>query len=338
MKYLLFFSLTLLSFAAKSQIKPYDLYGTWVACKMTYNDGGQLEDIHPLKNTYAKYTFTYPNKFNPSSLYSEKGKNDFFEIKDNFLVFKTPEGGYINVLKIERMQKDTLIILQEGRDGFDDPTAVKYYFVPEVIYQSSIPLKSENIRSVNGRDTVYKECPKIYAKYQGESFTSDVYSGIAKYNNMDSRAGVLSATFIVSKSGVADSLKILESFDDKFSPIFIKVFNHLKKDWKPAIVNGKYVAVQMGVRLKYGVYNSKDPDETLLVFKANSYYNNNDFDSAIYYYDKAIELKRDDMDALYKRGMAKMAMGNIEAACEDWNTVKALEGTKADEMLAKYCK
>ncbi|HTK18088.1 MAG TPA: tetratricopeptide repeat protein [Mucilaginibacter sp.] len=338
MKYLLFFSLTFLSFVAKSQIKQDNLYGTWVACTMTYNDGGQLEDVHPLKNTYAKYTFTYPNKFNPSSVYSEKGNNDFFEINNNVLVFKTPEGGNINAVKIERLQKDTLIVLQSGRNGFDDPTALKYYFVPESIYQKSIPLKPENIRSVNGKDTIYKECAKIYAKYQGESFLRDIYTGIDKYTSMDGRAGVLSAIFIVSKLGVPDSLKILESFDDKFNPIFIKVFNRLKKDWKPAILNDKYVAVQMEIRLKYGAYNSSDPEETVLVFKANSYYNNNDFDSAIYYYDKAIELKPDDLDALYKRGMAKMALGNIKAACEDWNRVKALGGTKADEALAKYCK
>jgi tetratricopeptide (TPR) repeat protein len=271
-------------------------------------------------------------------VYSEKGKNDFFEINDNILVFKTPEDGYINSVKIERLQKDTLTIIQGGRNGFDDPTALIYYFVPEVNYQNSISLKPENIRSVNGNDTVYRECPKVYAKYKGESFTSDVYSGIDKYNNMGSPAGVLLATFIVSKSGDVDSLKILESFDEKFNPIFIKAFNHLKRDWKPAIVNGKYVAVQMSVRLKYGAYNSKDPDEMLLVIKANSYYNNNDFDSAIYYYDKAIELKPDDIVALYKRGMAKLALGNIKAACEDWNRVKALGGTKADEVLAKYCR
>jgi tetratricopeptide (TPR) repeat protein len=338
MRCLLFFILTLFSFVAQAQIKTDDLYGTWVACKMTYNDGGQLEEAHPLKNSYAKYTFTYPNKFNPSPGYFEKGNNDFFELNDNILVFKTPEGGYINSVKIERLQKDTLIIVQRGRNGFDDPTALKYYFVPEIIYQNAIPLKPENIRSVNGKDTTYKECAKVYAKYQGESFLRDIYAGIDKYISMDGRAGVLSAIFIVSKSGVADSLKILESFDDKFNPIFIKVFNRLKKDWKPAVMSGKYVAVQMEVKLKYGAYRSTDPDETLLVAKANSFYNNNDYDSAIYYYDKALVLKPDDIDTLYRRGMAKMALGNIKGACEDWNKVKALGGTKADDALAKYCK
>jgi hypothetical protein len=174
------------------------------------------------------------------------------------LQIRTPQQGLINSFHIE-FAKDTLVLLQKGLDGFNDPYALKFYFIPELTYQKSIPIKASDIYSIKTGDTVYRSSPKVYAHYNGNNFQWYVYSGIRERISMQDKVGHLVAGFVVSKTGYADSVKILEGIDDKFNKQFIKIFNQARNNWKPAIPNGRPVSVYVMVDLRYSTSTTAIP-------------------------------------------------------------------------------
>jgi tetratricopeptide (TPR) repeat protein len=337
MKYLLIFSLAICNCPLHAQINTVNLYKTWVLSKITYKDGSALPDENPLKYTYLKYTFESPDKFRLSLSFSEKGAERSFEIQNGYLQLKSTEGTVINTQKIEELS-DKLVLLQAGNEGFDDPASLIYSFIPENVYRGSIKIKSGDIQSVFNGDTTYFESPKIYAAYKGESFQQFIYHGIADHINMHGRAAHFVATFVVSKKGIPDSVKFIENIDAEFDKRFIKVFNQAKKDWEPAVLNGKSVDVLMKVDLRYSTSETVIP-AYFAAQKGLAAYNNRNYDIAEYYYDEALKSDPKDKEYLFRRGMCKMLLGNKTGACEDWNTAKALgSNSTIDSVLEKYCK
>ncbi len=336
MKYIYLLLLSFTTIVATAQIKNGRLQGSWVVSKVTNRDGGPLTDDNPAKYTYLKYTFSSPNKLNLTIAYYETGNEALFEIKKNYLLVESMQRGLMNSYRIEAAQ-DTLVLLQKGFGGFDDPTCLKYYFVPEIAYQQSLPLKPDDIYSVKGSDTTYKSSPKIYPTYKGISFQSYVYAEIHNQISMDGRKGHFVASFIVSKTGVADSLKIYEGIDDEFNTRFVEVFTQARKQWKPALLNSKPVAVQKIIELRYSTMETAP--SIFITQKASAAYNNKDYQTALYYYDQSIISVPSDKENIYRRGLCRMQLGNMSGACQDWNTAKALGSAGAvDALLEKYCK
>jgi tetratricopeptide (TPR) repeat protein len=337
MKSLSIFFLCVITLNVSAQLKTNKLYGTWVKTKVTYVDGTDLPDNSILKFSYLKYIFSYPNDVSASAAYFEIGQQNQFQLNGNILNIITPQGGLMNSFKAE-LFKDTLMLVEEGKDGFKDPSALKFYFIPEYIYQNSIPLTPSDIHSIIANDTIYKESPKIYARYKGERFQSVIYTGIAESINMHNRNAHFVASFVVSKNGNADSVKIIEGIDEVFDRQFIKVFNRERKRWKPALLNGKSVSVMMLIDLGYLTSERAIPNY-FLSNEANQAYNQKDYAKALYYFDQALAKYPSDKDNLLKRGICRMMLGNKEGACEDWARIKSLGGSESAEiMLKKYCK
>ncbi len=131
MKYLLIFSLAIWNYPLHAQINTVNLYKTWVLSKITYKDGSALPDENPLKYTYLKYTFESPDKFRLSLSFSEKGAERSFEVENGFLQLKSTEGTVINTQKIEELS-DTLVLLQAGKGGLNDPASLLYKLFPKI--------------------------------------------------------------------------------------------------------------------------------------------------------------------------------------------------------------
>ncbi|MFD0793577.1 energy transducer TonB [Mucilaginibacter litoreus] len=333
MKYFIVLIFTLLSTQLFAQINK-NIYNTWVNAKVTFSDGSPLPDEHPLKYTYIKYQFSKPDRMHIATVYFEKGVENLFEIKSDKLLIKSPEGGLMNSYRITSI-KDTLVLLQNAFEA-NDSSSLKFYFVPESVYQQNLTLKPSDIFSIKGKDTIYQQSAKIYASYKGESFRQYIYDGISEKVKMDGRAGHFLATFVVDKSGLADSVKILKGIDNLFDERFIKVFSKSKKSWKPATLAGKPVSVRMSVELRYSTSATVIP-AYFASQKANEAYLSKDYELAIYYYDQALQNTPTDKENLFKRGMCKLLLGNIPAAREDWlNSKQSGENPAADAMLEKY--
>lgn len=317
-----------------AQSAPKNLYQSWVSCKITYKDGSPLPDDNVQKYMYMKYTFSKPDNFNLSTINYELGTTLSFEMDNKMLILKTPEGGFVNSFKIKRWE-DTLILQAAGRKGFESADALLYYFVPERMLQNALPLQPDDIFSVKGKDTVYKEGKKVHAVYTNSSFTDDLYKGVK--GSMEGRSGHLTATFLVNKKGFADSLRILEGIDADYDAHFVKSFNSTKRNWKSATLNGQPVAVQMLVQLRYYTSATILP-AYLSSQKAKSAYQQQDYELALYYYDEALKSEPADKESLCQRGLCKLKLGNQAGACADWNAAKALGSTPiVDNLIQKFC-
>lgn len=72
--------------------------------------------------------------------------------------------------------------------------------------------------------------------------------------------------------------------------------------------------------------------------KANTAYNNHDYELALFYYDRALEMKTDEVENLYRRGICKQILGNLKGACADSAKIQVMGSKIADELLTNYCK
>jgi hypothetical protein len=336
MRYRIVFFLCFISNTLWAQVSLNNIWGNWVAVKITNKDGSALSDDNILKYTYLKYTFSPPDILYTSTTFADKGLLVNFEIREGLLLIKTPDGNVVNTIEIEDFKPDKLILLNGGRMGFDSPEAVRYYFCPEATYQKSLSITANDILSIYGGDTTYKANPKVYAEFKEAEFVKYLYNNIDGTNTMDNASGHLVASFIVSKFGVADSLKILQGISPAFDKRFIKAFKKAAHMWKPATMNGKYVNVQMFTELRYGSFDTAFPADQY-TNKATDAFNAKAYDVALYYYDLALKNVSFDKQNLYRRGICKKMLGNIAGACADWNKVKELGGTEANALIGEYC-
>jgi len=335
MKYRIILLLSLISGSLYSQINPSQIWGNWVVSKVNYADGTELPDENIIKYTYLKYTFQKPDLIYHSGIYSERGTKYLFQISRNELLLQTDAGFIINKIKINKLSKDSLIIVRQGQEGPQDPSSLEYHLVKESKLQESIQLTEKDISSIAGGDTVYAESPKIYPEFIGESLHNYLSEVIGKSNMMYRKSGVIRASFIVSKLGTADSLKIIQSISPKYDKLFTKTFMAASDKWKPAILNGKPVRVRKLIEIRY--LNSDGVVPAMFITnQANQQFMAGNYADALALYDQSLEKVPTDQENLYRRGMCKKNLNNLSGALEDWRKVKELGGHTVDVLLEKY--
>lgn len=330
----IFITLTLSTLTNQAQIK---LNGSYIATKINYLSGDELPEDNILKYTYLKYTFSNSYQISSSGTYYERGVSYPFTISGTHLIIKSEAGAVMNKMKILESTADKLVLVSGSVNGsLEDPWAVKYTLYSEQFIQKNLALSPDDIYSIKGTDTIFKSGQKIYAQFLGPSFQSYIYLQLRK-KKQDVKSGQLLSTFIVGANGHPDSLRIIQGINSKFDAEYIKAFNSSKNMWQPAQYNGKTVKVLMNQELEYltseqvlpSYFNSQ---------KANTAYNNQDYELALYYYDRALEVKADDIENLYRRGICKQLLGNLKGACADWLKIQLMGNKIADELLTKYCK
>ncbi len=326
--------LTMFTLAGYAQIK---LNGSYIATKISYLSNDELPEDNILKYTYVKYTFSNINQISCSGVYYERGTPYLFVINGNHLIVKSEAGSVMNTMKIMESTADKLVLVSSSANGsLEDPWAIKYTLYNEQFIQKNLPLSPDDIFSIKETDTIYRSGQKIYAQFQGPSFQSYIYEQLRK-KKKDVKSGQLLSTFIIDANGHPDSLKIIQGIDPKFDAEYIKAFNASRNMWQPAHYNNNTVKVRMNQELQY-----LTSEQTLPSYfnsqKANAAYNNKDYEVALYYYDKALEVKPDEVDNLYRRGICKQILGNLMGACADWTKIQLMGNKTANELLLKYCK
>lgn len=327
----------LLSLSLSAQINPENILGSWVKTKVTHQDGSEVPDNIDVKYYYLKYTFSRGHKLNIAFSYDGYGNAITFSIEnDQLLIHST--SSIDNYLKIEKLTSNELVLTQEDEHGLKDPKGLKYFFAPEPIVQKNIVLTPADILHATAGDTVYKRNSKIYPIYKGkQNFDNYLVSAIGEDLSMSGRNGHILASFIVSKLGVADSLKILEGISPDYDKLFAKIFNKEKKNWKPAMLNGKPVSVQRTAYISY-VAMSEIQSSDEYSEQANEAYQKSDYKQALYFYDRALEIMPRNIINLYKRAICNINLGKHADACIDLQKLKALGNCNADELIAKYCR
>ncbi|WP_316788912.1 hypothetical protein [Pedobacter frigoris] len=336
MKFKIFLYLCFLSTSVLAQIKTSELYGSWIATRVTYLSGEELPDENILKYTYVKYNFKPTDKMFYSGVYYNLGWEMFFNVVGDRINVSSSAGTVVNVFKVLDLKKSTLVIVQSTAQGFTDPMAIKYTFTREEILQDAMPLTNADVFRINGTDTLYQSGQKIYAQFSGPDFSDYISANMGK-REISVKSGELLVSFIVDKDGVADSLKILQGINPKYDKAYVEIFNSAKHKWSPARINGKPVSVLMQQEKKYFTSDKAIPSY-FEGNKANLAYNNGNYELALHYYNLALGSKPDDKEQLYKRGICKQKLGNLNGACEDWRKVKALGGEEANALLEKFCK
>lgn len=311
------------------------LNGSYIVTAVTYQNGEQLPDENILKHTYVKYTFNDPDQIYISGVYVEKGYQYSYKIKKDRLLIKSEAGSVMNSMKIIDHSNNKLILVSAPANGdLEDPKALKYTFYKEEFFQKNLPLSPDDVFSVKGQDTIYKSGQKIYAQFEKSSFTSYMYEWLRE-KHMDVKSGEILATFIVDADGSADSLKIINGINSKFDAGYAEAFKTAKNMWSPAMLNGKPVKVLMNHRLKYS--NSDIAPTLLATNNANTAYQQQNYELALFFFDKALETEADNIDNLYRRGICRQMLGNIKGACADWLKIQKLGKNIADTLLQKYC-
>lgn len=333
-KFLLFAVLTSFTFASDAQIK---LNGSYIATKITYLNNEELPEDNILKYTYVKYTFSNIDQISSSGVYYERGTPYLFIINGNYLIVKSKAGIAMNIMKIMESTSDKLVLVSSPANHLlADPLAIKYTLYNEQFIQDKLPLSPNDIFRIKGTDTTSKSGQKIYAQFQGPSFQAYIYEQLSK-KKKDVKSGQLLSTFIIDANGHPDSLSIIQGINPKFDAEYIKAFNSSRNMWQAAHYNSNKVKVLMNQELEY-----LTTEQTLPSYfssqKANTAYYNKNYELAMYYYDKAIELKPDDVENLYRRGICKQILGNLMGACADWTKIQLMGDKTADELLLKYCK
>lgn len=311
------------------------LEGSYVATKVIYQNGEELEDANVLKYTYTKYTFGPSGQLNVSTAYEEKGSPFKYAVNRDRFTIKSTTGSVLNVMKILELSPAKLVLVSGSVNGLDDPYAIKYTFHNEQLVQHTMPLTSGDIHSVRGADTVFQSGQKVYPVFVGNSFRDYIYGKLDE-KKLGVSKGVLISTFIVDENGSPGSLKIIQGINPEFDAAYIKAFHSSIGQWQPATFNGKKVKVMMKQTLKYSTV-----EETMPAYfdtqKGNAAYNAGDFETALYFYNEVIERLPEEIIALYRRGICRLALGNQAGACEDWSAIKELGSPMADELLLKYC-
>jgi hypothetical protein len=336
----LFIQVCLLSVSvcASAQIKSSDIIGQWVITKINFKDGAELPDENLLKYTFVKYTFAESNKMYSTTKAENRGLLTYYQLKKDQLIINNASGLILNNFLINKRGTDTLVILRKGPKGFADPDAMLYTFVREEIVHRSLSNSLKGDYTMSGSDTVYNQSPALYARFNlSEGFESYVMDEIKEQAGEQGTA-LFKVSFIVDRNGVADSIKVLKGIWQAYDEMYLNVFKKVKNKWKPALLNGKPVAVRMFVEARY-VASAMIQPSNVYTKQGDDFYNNGQFDIAIQYFDAALKNYPDNESNLYKRGICKLRLNDTQGALMDFKSVKEMRGNlKLDSLIAQYSK
>jgi hypothetical protein len=336
LNYALFLGLLTACSTAIAQIKPSELLGPWVITDLTFNDGAALPDENPVKYTFVKYTFDASNVIYSTSKAANRGVQAYYQIKKDQLIINSASGAILNTFLISKRGPDTLKILHKGPKGFADPDALMYTFVREQVVQKSRLKDLSKDIIISGNDTVYNQSPSLYAKFY-------LPAGFETYalQEMKEKAGeqgtaVFRMSFIVDKNGVVDSIKVIKGIWQAYDDMYLKTFNKVKSKWKPALLNGKPVAVRMFAEAKYVASAMIEPSN-VYTRQGDESYRIGKFDTAVQYYDAALKNYPDNEANLYKRGICKLRLDDVPGALADFRAVKEMRGNLQVDPLIALC-
>jgi len=306
-----------------------NILGSWVKISATYKNGDELPLIHPMNQTYFRLDFTTKDKAYKTTAPLDKGYIFDYSINgDNLKI------GFINY-QISEIKTDTLILIEEGRNGFDN-SAIRFLMIRENIYQKGLTLTDESLIA-RAFDTVYIENEKIRAKFvKEESFHEFLRQNILEYSNVSTLDKFFMATFIINKNGGIDSLEIHKGINKRFDKQFIKAVKKSSGLWEPARFNDKNVDVLHTETFTF-ISNPNFEKQYFNYRNGVIAMQRGKFDIAIEFFNLTLSSNANDIEALYKRGICFYKLDMIDKACVDWKKINKLNNKRADNLILEFC-
>ena len=157
--------------------------------------------------------------------------------------------------------------------------------------------------------------------------------------------GTVYVVFVVDTVGNVDSVKVAKSINKYLDEESVRVVSMMSHKWKSGVQKGKRIRMNASVPVKYKM-SEQDRAGHMHIFPVNTWCFNKgmeemkkeDFENAVLFFNDALSIKHGDIDALYNRGLCKQKLGDQKGMCWDWNRIKQLGKSNADELLEKYCK
>lgn len=320
-----------------TKLEAQEIYGDWIKTNITYLNGTELPDGNALKYQFLRYSFEKQNRLFMSVEFDDKGTALTFDRNSNLLQIKNSYGFIINGFQIEKISNNELVLIQKGKNGFNEENCLKYNFVNEKAYQNQLTLTTFDVLYINENDTIYKASEKIHPKFLGDkSFYDFCSEKIPEKSAVMSTNSLFVSTFIVTKDGEISDIQILENINNRFERQFLKALDKSKKLWIPAEVNGKKVDVQMSMEFKFISSNKFLPMYDFSKKGKTALYNK-EFSKALRYFELALEKSPDNIEIIYQKAICEMNLGNKEAACKNLEKVKASGEMNVDELIMKNC-
>jgi len=308
------------------------LQGKWFCHNVTYQDGKELEINHPLFSNFLSYEFTSRQAY-ISNNYKEKGIASSYEISDSEL--------QIGFRKFSFSFKDNFLILKEHGDE------LLYYFLKKSDFLSENNLYQKNYFTKEN-DTIFHQSFSLNPEFNYKtSFSDYLRKSIYNYSKTSTQRHQFKGTFILTNDNEIREITVERGISKSFDKSFKKAVQESQKYWKndtgkDILIVQKFNFFQQG---KYFV-QKENWDFYHKVKKADSYYKNFDFNSAIEYYEQAMEVEISEneftntmlRDLSRNLGISYLATGENEKACKSFRLVGDEYDFKFRNFLLKFCK
>lgn len=326
--------------SATNPTKP-SLVGNWIKVNITYSNGKPLEEQHPSKYSFLKYSFKPDKKAAIVTNFLSEGEFAPYQVNFGTIEISTRYGSKVK-LKTAYLTQDSLVVIQEGPLGRNDPGSLSITFVRYEHLQDISEWGPKDYVSTIATDTVYKTSSKIhplFLKPGGFNYAlqKNVKSYIRYIRTSKKNDLLFCATFIVKKSGGIENIKIIKGLDEQFNKEFIKTCEKTEKNWDPAQYNNKPVDSQVTL-----IINSEFSSSVLrhekYSYHAVQQFEKGNIENAITYLDKLLSYNPKNEKALIFRGQCYLELNDPETACDDFSVLKSLGYTSGEALLQKHCK
>gem|GEM_PF-2281560 len=308
------------------------LEGKWFCHIVTYQDGKELEVNHPLFSNFLSYEFSSGLAY-ISNNYKEKGIASNFKLSGSQLE--------IGFRKFSFSFKDKFLVLKEHGDQ------LLYYFLKKNDFLTENNLYQENYFTKEN-DTIFYQSFSLNPEFNYKtSFSDYLRKSIYNYSKTSAQRHQFKGTFILTSKNEIQDITVERGINKSFDKSFKKSVKESQKYWnnhtgKDVLIVQKFNFFEQG---KYFV-EKENWDFYHKVKKADSYYKNFDFNSAIDYYEQALEVEISEneftqtmiQDLSKNLGISYLAMGENEKACVSFRIVGDEYDFKFRNFLLKFCK
>ena len=317
------------STGVRAQITQELLLGSWIKTNLEAKTGAELPITFRSKRAYLRFSFYKKGQGFKSTDFKDKGFAMAYALKGKSLVFG------INTYTVEALDSARLVLLEEARIGFDEPS-VRYTFMREKLYQNSLPAEREIVIYRRGRP-IYKESEKVTPGLLLKMSLDDfLLANMSSRHETSKENGFFVASFVVLPSGKVDTVQIHKGRNQVFDRQFVQAIQKTDGFWQPAMLDGQAVAVEKEIRFRYFTFATMmDYDNRYRT--GIKLQNKEDYQSAIEVLSACIQLNPYDVEAYYHRAICYKENNQLQNACTDWQKIKTLGSRDADEWIAKFC-